>query len=314
MFSDDYKVSERQAKATRAFVNAAISNYNESTNIKPTKYVDPYRDEARMVVENSVRRENISNRYHTFSETVRNSLVTECIYKIYKEAVSEELKDDSTNRSIMRAIVNEYVYENGYDNIMNRMKTGSVFLSEMHRIITDNTKAILEEVDKSDPETFHITPEMKDEFFKSLDYSDSEAISDAIRTRVSDAMEDFITANTKDHEDITAALQSAQEKISDTPEDDTELRECYEMQSKRRINQIRNAPKGVLHSMISAMCESALKHPDTHVEFMSEGHLDMDKIVNRTTLMYTFMETLNTARIDKVDEAFIANTIKGLSE
>lgn len=314
MFSEDYKVSEKQAKATRAFVNAAIANYNESATTKPVKHTDPFSDEARMVMENVARRENLSTRYNTFSETVRNALVTEAIYKIYKEAVSDELKADQTNRSIMRAIVNEYVYENGYDNIMNRMKTGSTLLSEMHRIITKNTKAILEEVDKSNPETFRITPEMKDEFFKSLDYSDSEAISDAIRTRVSDAMQDFITANTKDHEDITAALQQAQKKIAEVPEEDTELRECYEMQSKRRINQIRNHPKSVLHSMISSMCESAMKHPDTHAEFMSEGHLDMDKIVDRTTLMYTFMETLNTARIDKVDETFIAETIKGLSE
>ena len=314
MFSEDYKVSEKQAKATRAFVNAAIANYNESATVKPVKHTDPFSGEAKMVMENVTRRENLSTRYNTFSETVRNALVTEAIYKIYKEAVSDELKADQTNRSIMRAIVNKYVYENGYDNIMNRMKTGSTLLSEMHRIITKNTKAILEEVDKSNPETFRITPEMKDEFFKSLDYSDSEAISDAIRTRVSDAMQDFITANTKDHEDITAALQQAQEKIAEVPEEDTELRECYEMQSKRRINQIRNHPKSVLHSMISSMCESAMKHPDTHAEFMSEGHLDMDKIVDRTTLMYTFMETLNTARIDKVDETFIAETIKGLSE
>lgn len=215
----------------------------------------------------------------------------------------------------MRAMVSQYVTENGYDNILDKMRTGSVTLSEIYNIIDSTSSKILESVDKNDPNTFTITPEMKDEFFKSLDYSDSKSISDEINNRVSTAMQDFVTANAKDHEDIQAALQQAQEKIDKAPEKDKEqLTESYTIQAKRRTSEIRNAPKNVFHAMVSAMCESVLKHQDTNNEFLVEGHLDIDKIVSRTSLMYTFMEMLNTSRLDTINEEYIENVIKDLKQ
>ena len=47
---------------------------------------------------------------------------------------------------------------------------------------------------------------------------------------------------------------------------------------------------------------------------MVEGHLDMDKIVDRTRLMYTFMEMLNTTRLDTIDESYIKDTIINLKK
>lgn len=316
MYDIDFKISSRYANSTKAFVNAAIESYNESVanNSIIEKPSRPYKNEANMMMENKIYRDSISNRYHSFSETVRSALVVESLYKLFKESVNEDIKNDNVNLSIMRSIVSEYVHENDYNEIMNRMKTASAYMSELHNIITDNVKSILEAVDKDDPSTFVITPEMKDEFFKQLDYSDSEAISDAIKTRVTDSIQDFVTANTKDHEDITAALQQAQEKIDNVSDDEVEVKECYEMQAKRKTSEIRNRPKNIFHAMVSSMCESVIKHQDAYSEFMTEGHLNVEKIITRTSLMYTFMEMLNTARIDKVDNVFIESVINNLKK
>lgn len=314
MYDKDFKVSSRYSNSTKALVNAAIANFNESTKVVSEKYDTPFSSDARMVMEHTAQRESVRARYQSFVETVRSTLVTEALYKIFSESVDESIREDATNRSIMRAIVSQYVHENDYNEILSRMKTASAVMSEMYNTITDTVTAIKEATDQNNPNTFMVTDEMKDEFFKQLDYSDSEAVSDAIRTRVSDAMQDFVTANTKDHEDITATLQQAQEKIASIPEDDSQLREYYEMKARRHVNEIRNSPKSVLHSMISAMCESVLKNQESHAEFLIEGHLDMDKIVTRTSMMYTFMEMLNTARIEKIDQAFIESVIKDLSE
>lgn len=314
MYDKDFKVSTKRANATKAFVEAAINTYeNTNKQAEAPKYRTKFQEDANMVLEHTMHRETVLNRYRSFVETVKSSLVVECMYKIFENAV-EPNKRDLTNTAIMRAMVSQYVKENGYDNILNRMRTGSVALSEMHNIITDSASKIIECVDKNDPNTFTVSPEMKDEFFKSLDYSDSQAISDAIKDRVSTAMDDFVTANTKDHEDIETALQDAEKKIEATPEDNKELREAYEIQAKRKTSAIRNTPKNVLHSMISAMCESVLKHQDEYAEFMNEGRLDIGKIVDRTSLMYTFMEMLNTSRLDKVDEAFIESAINDLKK
>ena len=40
----------------------------------------------------------------------------------------------------------------------------------------------------------------------------------------------------------------------------------------------------------------------------------MDKIVDRAKLMYGFMETLNTSRLQNIDEVFITDIIEGLKK
>lgn len=311
MYGNDFSISKKRANATRAFVEAAIETYESGKKTVTPKFETKYQNDARKVLESTMHRESVLNRYRSFVETVKNSLVVECLYNIFENAIDSS-KRDLTNTSIMRAMVSQYVTENGYEEIMSRMRSGSVALSEMYNIISESATKILESVDKSDPSSFTITPDMKDEFYKSLDYSDSKSISDAIKERVSDSMKDFINANTKDHEDIEGALNKAAEKIEKAPEEEKEVRESFQIQAKRETFKIRNSPKNVLHSMVSAMCENVLRNQEENAEFMCEGKLDIDKIVSRTSLMYTFMEMLNTSRLEKIDGAYIEAVIRDL--
>lgn len=308
------KPTGRYARMHKAFVESAIKDYDERVNAKSPEYVDPFAESRSNVLENVMGKESISTRYISFSESVRNALVIESIYKIVSEAVTEETRGNNTSMSILRGMISSYVNETGYDVIMNRMKTASVTTSVIHNTITESVSKILEACDKSNPDTFCISQDMKDDFFKALDYSDSESISKEINKRVSDAMDDFITANTKDHEDVEAALQQAKEKMEANKTNDEELNECYSAIGRSKALEVRNRPKGVLHSMISAMCESVMKNKDMQDEFMTEGKLNMSKIIDRTTLMYTFIESLNTSRIANVDSHFIEEVIADLSK
>lgn len=318
MYNDeDITYGSRYAKTNKALVEAMVENYEES--IKPekkSKHRIPFEEEALDVLTKSATRDSSMDHYHSYCETVRTYFTTEALYKLMSESVDEYTRNDVTNASIMRAIISQYVNENGYDNILNRMKTASISMSCMYNVIAEACDNAVKCANCEDPSTFVITPEMKDDFFKQLDYNNSEAITDAIRARVGDAMDDFVTANKKDHDDIAAALQQAQEKIDANPEnaEDEELKEYYTMQAKRESTKIRNRPKSVLHSMVSAMCESVLKNKDMHDEFMTEGRLNIEKIVNRTKLMYTFMEMLNTSRLENVNSVFIESMISDLSK
>jgi len=309
---NDFKVSEKVARKNKAFIEAAIENYNNSHKVTKENFDLPFSAETKAYLEARDHHASVANRYTSFIETVNRSLVVEALYRILSESISDEARADDTSRSILRAMTNQYVQENGYYEILNRMKHGSAVLSEMYNVITTASEAIRESVDRKDPNTFTITSDMKDEFFKQLDYADTESVAAAIHDRVADAMNDFVAANTKDHEDITKTLQSAQEKIDSTS--DASLKESYQIAAKRKTNAIRTAPKSVFHGMVSAMCESVLKNKDMHAEFMNEGHLDIDKIVSRTSLMYTFMEMLNTSRLEKVNASFIENTIASLKK
>ena len=307
----DITISPRKAKYNKQLFDAMLENYADPVETKTRKRHD-YTLEENIIKSNY--RANALNRFQSFSETVRNCLVTEALYKLFYESTSDELKSDNTNQSIMRKIVNEYVQDNGYNEVLARMRKASVPMCEIYNIIDNSVKHILEEVDKEDPATFTIKPEERDEFFKDLDYADTDNIEQAISDRVSDAMADFINTTNKEHDDITETLKHAQEKIDDNQDEDADLKESYQMLAKSKVNNIRSAPKGVLYSMVSAMSESVLKHKDMQDEFMTEGHLDMNKIVDRTRLMYTFMEMLNTTRLDTIDESYIKDTIMNLKK
>ena len=84
--------------------------------------------------------------------------------------------------------------------------------------------------------------------------------------------------------------------------------------AKRQINQIRNAPKGVFHAMVTSVCESVMKSPNNYKELMTENHLNMPKIVDRVTLLYSFMETLNTTRLADMNESAIAEILEDLKK
>lgn len=312
MYNDDFKMPKRYTAANKAYVESVINEYNKKMEEKPAK--NNVYSESDRIMETVASRQNARNRYNSYSESIRTTLVTEALYNLFKESAPESISSNPSDRSIMRAIVNEYVNDKGYTEILNRMKTASVPMSEMHNIIVNNTKAILEEADKDNPDTFVVTPEMKDNFFDQLNHSDSEDINNAIKERVSDAMEDFVTANTKDHDDIQNALNKAQEEVGETPDDEEELKEYYVYKAKREAAEIRNAPKGILHSMISSMCEGVIRNQDQNREFINEGHLDMNKITNRVSLMYNFLEMLNTTKLEKIDSAYLENVIEGLKK
>lgn len=309
------KISERHKRNVHTIVESTINNYNDSIKEeKAPKYKLNNFEEASNVLESTYAKQAVASRYNTFAQTVRTSLLTEALYKLFSESVSDGVIEDHTNRTIMRSIVSSYVNENGYYDIMNNIKTSSIAMSTMYNIITESANVILEDVDKTNPDTFTIDMNDKDEFFKQLDYNDTASISDAIKDRVSNTINDFVTANTKDHEDITQALKQAQEKIDSVPQEDESLKEYYQMKTKRKINEINNSSKSVFHSMVAAMSEGVMKNKESHAEFINEGHLDMNKIVDRVEIMYTFMEMLNTARIDTINESYINEIINDLKD
>lgn len=313
MSMENFTLSDRAKRSNTAFYEALEADAKARSEVQP-QTVETYTEDHKIFIENHLAGKRLADRYNSFTESVRNILLTEALCKMFNESVSKDIVADKGNASVMRSIVIEYVNENGFYKITDTMKTASVAMSELSQIITKHAKSIIEAADKDNPDTFVIKPEMKDSFFNALDYSNTEEITTAIHDRVSTAMQDFVTANTKDHEDITTTLQQAQEKIAEVPEEDVELKEHYEMRAKQEVAKIRRAPKSILHHMVTSMCESVVKHPDSHAEFMNEDHLNMDKIVTRTTLLYTFVEMLNTARIEKIDEAFLESLIMDLKK
>lgn len=311
----EMELSPRVKAQKQKMLNAVAEMYNDRYETKAPKKVkrENINREAIAVLEAVNRRPQLANRYVSFSQTIKESAVVESLFKLYENSVPRNLNLDNDNLNIMRNIATSWVQEQGYDNVLNKMKMASVAMSERHSIIEAAADAILDKVDKEDPNTFVITPEMKDDFYAQLNYSDDQAITDTIKDRVSDAMTDFIDSNTKDHDEIMDILKATEDKIEKKPED-KEVHEGYRELAARKTIGIKNRSKGLFHSMVAAVCENVLKEPNVYDEFLYEGHLDMDKIVDRVALSYTFLEMLNTTRLQPATPESIQNILESYKE
>ena len=242
-------------------------------------------------------------------EAIRQRRVS--FYESVSHALLSELLQEANIPSMMRAMVGEFINED-YSDILFKMRTKTPVLSEMYNLITETKDKIHESINDNDPDTFRIDAGIKDDFFEKLDQMDTESISDAIRNRVTDAIDDFMVSNREDHEKIMGALELTKDKLEQVKNEPEEVRESYENISKRYISKIRNRKKGVFESMVSAMCESVMKDDNLKQQFTEGAKLNIPKIVDRIETMYTFIETVNTMKLYDVNEEYMENLIQSL--
>lgn len=249
-------------------------------------------------------------RYTSFSESLSAVLLGEALYHIMEHSVSEELLNKEGSKTIMRVMVSDFVTEDA-PLILRRMGHSAI-LSDIHEAVTSTKKKILESIDKNDPASYTIAPDVKDEFFDKLDDMETDSITDAIRERVSGEVNDFIDANRQDHEQILSILQMTKDKLEEKEKAPDAVKESYTNMSRRAIAKVRTRKKSVFESMVSAMCEGVMKHDELKEEFMEGSQLDVGKIVDRIQLMYTFLETVNSLKLYPIDESYITDLIESL--
>lgn len=157
------------------------------------------------------------------------------------------------------------------------------------------------------------------DFYKDLDSKDIDSIVDIIRSRVNQDVEHFVTSNISDREKIKDALTQTQEKINKIRAKDEdkeqELKESYENMCSQYITNVRyGREKGILENLVINISESAYKDPNMKAIYNNKDGvtLDMDSIVEDATVMYTFLETVNTLMMTKVDKEYIKDFLSSV--
>lgn len=257
--------------------------------------------------------------YDNYINSVRSMLLTEAISSITLESLGEYITDDS--KHIVKNLVNKFVKENGVYNILsNTQKTYSI--EAVKSLVNKYTTIITEKCDKDNKETFKVDKEDKVKFLDELnDEKDIENVKQAIALRVSNAEEEFITANIDDKLDINNIIQDTKNRIESTKTDMTtddetkdEIAKEATNLSKQRIDNIReNRKRSIFNQMVINLSESVIKDENIRNEFMTDsGQLNMDKIVESTKCFYGFLETLNTMKLENVNEEYIENVLNDM--
>lgn len=250
------------------------------------------------------------NKFAQFSQNVKKTLLAECINAIYSRALIVESLTDA-DISSRYSYINNFIEEEGVEKLLNRFKTKTPLLSEMSNIVNKYHKIIIEKVDKEDPETFKIEEEDKDEFLKEIDTEDVEKIAEIIKDRVAEAIDKFVEDNAKDKEKIKEIIAKSKEKIDEI--EDEKVIESYISKYNSDINKVRNMRnQTIFENMVHSISKQAIVNEDVKRVLSEDNKLNMDKIVETATIMYTFLEMVNTTRMVDVDLDYIYSVYQQL--
>ena len=152
---------------------------------------------------------------------------------------------------------------------------------------------------------------IKEKFVAMYDIDMSEA-SKLIKDRVSESIQQFIDDNSYAKMEYQDVIQSAQDSISNIKTTDEVQKEAlieeYTSKAKRKINEMRlTRSKNIFSIMVESLTHKALSDNSYKTRYIHESTVNMNKVVEDTTLIYTMLEMVNTTNMIKVDEQFINN-------
>lgn len=326
-------VRPQKATSTKAFVESSIQ-YNEKMNNEVIRQNNQKNyDALKTMKENAAiyeaasRHNVIQDKYAKFSENVKLRLLGDSITDIAESAmtkVNEKIGKEFfnyENNTTMNAITYNFIRENGeassiLNNIVNHPMT--TFMSEVASNIKKTHRAVLEEVDMKDPDSFKVGAGVMDTYRDAITSSfGHDELVDSIADRVASTLQDFVTQNARDKEKIIAALTATKDKVESLgPDASEELKESYQNLGRRFITDVREKKHGVFNEMVLRMSKAVMKsnNPAVKEKFMEGAHLNIESIVNNVATMYTFVETVNSMGLVKIDESFINDLLKSISE
>ena len=253
-------------------------------------------------------REAASKKRADFLGNVKDAFMTEAIMTLFKESSVAPMTN--RDKTIARNLVSRFVKEQGAGNLITSFSTKNLVLSEIARVVQKYYNRVLESIDTNhkpgEVADYSLDTTVKDDFFEELEDLDTADAAKLIKERVADSIQQFTDSNFAaklDYEDI---IKQAQERIA-TASDET-VAEQYSMQAKRKINEMKlNMKKNVFNIMVETLARKAMTDESYKNIYVNESKLDIDKVVEDTTIIYTMLEMVNTTQMIKVDEKVIAD-------
>lgn len=254
-----------------------------------------------------------------FLTNVKNSFVTECIFKLYKECLNELYPVSESDLVIGRNLVNKFVLEHGASNLITEFRFKNILLSEMSRISEKYYNKVLESINSrsEDDEAygqakeFVVDSEIRDNFYEELENVDTSDAVNLIKTRVSDSIENFVDTNIYEKLEYEDIIKAAQDRI-DATQNEAYI-EQFSMQAQQEIDEVRSKRKSnIFHCMVESLITATFKDEELRARYLNESGIDMDKVVDHTRLLYTMLEMVNTTYMEMVDAKYLNDYIDSL--
>lgn len=253
-------------------------------------------------------KKKIDEAYANFTKQVKEDLLFECLCTMYKPVLRK--RTSPRTEAIANNLVKEFIREHNVNNLLNNYKKKSLLLSEVSFFIEGQYPLIMEAVDKDNPMTYNVDTELRDNFFDTLEAQEFDAMSSVLNQRIASAMDDFVVDNIQTKAEIRDIIQQTKERIDAKKDTVSEgVIDHYNYVGRRRIQDMKHSrPKTILNALVYNLTEAAVKNEELRQVYTDEkGKLDIDTIVDEAVTVYSFLEMVNTYKLEKVDKEYITN-------
>lgn len=251
---------------------------------------------------------------NAFTSESRDFLLNESLFYIMKKCFPNTIDESLLERG--RSIVESFINEEGSLSLINNFKTKTLFLSELADIVESTHKKVLHSCEGKDA-PFKISNSDMRAFHNRIDSMNTDSITKEIVSRVTKAEEEFMKANLKDKETLEDLAEKTKQNIDSikakNPDTENEIKQECSALYRRKVENIMNRKKSILESIVIRMSKAVVTEESTLTQFTQEnGKLNMQKIIDISEVMYTFLEMVNTLKIKNVDASYLHETLSSI--
>lgn len=293
--------------------------YQERKKTALLEETQSFENKRSNLFESRANRENIAKQYNQFKESVLENLVEEVIYHVLEQSMDNidhnKINFTDEDKIIARNLVHEYVHEEDALKILNEIEPKTYLLATCSGIVKGTFDRVFENVEPEQPATYSVKPSVSKDFFDKLDGVKFDTVVNRITDKVCKATEEFVECNKKDKEKMESAAEDIKKKIDSVkaknPEDQEDIKQEFANLYRQTINGIvSNRKQCLFEYMVRKNTNEILQDNTIFESYVTEsGSPDTLKIINKTAVMYTFLETLNTLKIKNIDSEFIKENI-----
>lgn len=266
-------------------------------------------DFERMMNESAKAKEN-KEKMINYKAQVKKSLLSEAINVLYTAGLGMNRVKVANEAAIKRTIIDKFINEHGgTDKVLDSFAGKTYVLSEMYNAIIEAYTSITEASDESGSLSVS-TDDTKEFFNKLLDIDGVSDIGTAIKMRVSAAIEDFNISNMESKAEIENIISITKDNVANAKT--AELQEHYNLAGEQKINALKQAkPKNIFECMMIKNTKDVYTDPKLKERYVNEsGSINYDAIEESNELLYTFLETVNTAQLADITEEDILSYVK----
>ena len=293
---------------------ASYSLNSDSRSVTVREEYDNNNMRRSRILEQRYAYENKQKALDAFASESKDFLLTESLFYIMKKCFPVTLESSLLDQG--RSVISSFVMEEGADSLLSGFRTKTLFLSELANIVETTHRKVLHSCEGKDA-PFKITNSDMKAFHDRIDNMSTDAITKEIVSRVTKAEENFVKANMKDKENIEKLAEKTKEKIDNIKAKDTDTEEDLKQEFaalyRRDVDSVMNRKKGILESIVLRMSRAIVSESALLEQFTQEnGKLDMQRIIDSSEVMYTFLEMVNTLNIKPITTSYISDALASI--